>query len=63
MKWAAFLIQVLIMSTTGEEISRAKKRRMVFSDQDVFIEEDVSVDIQKIKPIQNITGSQYLRRF
>jgi len=29
----------------------------------VFSEENVSVDIQKIKAIQNTTGSQYLMRF
>ncbi len=41
----------------------AKKRSNISAQENVFSEENVSVDIQKIKPIQSITGSQYLVKF
>jgi len=40
------------------------RRNGIFSVQkEVFPVEKVSVDIQEIKPIQRITGSQYLGNF
>ena len=35
----------------------------ILINDNVFSEENVSVDIQKIKAIQNTTGSQYLMKF
>jgi len=40
-----------------------KKRSNISIQENVFGEENVSVDIQKIKHIQSITGSQYLVKF
>ncbi len=35
----------------------------VFATENVFCEENVSVDIQKIKHAHKITGNQYLMKF
>jgi len=45
------------------EILGAKKRSTISTHENVFSEENVSVDIQEIKHIQSNTGSQYLAKF
>lgn len=62
MTCADFLINVCIKSIAWDEISGARKRKMVSTTENVFWEENVPVDIQKLKPIQKITGSQYLMK-
>jgi len=63
MTCAAFLINACIKPISWCDILGTKKRRTVSIHENVFSEENVSVDIQKIKHIQKITGSQYLMKF
>jgi len=63
MACADFLLNVCINSKSWDEIWGLRKRRIVSTKENVFCEENVSVDIQKIKHIQKITGSQYLMQF
>lgn len=59
----AFLINTCMKTILWDGILSAKKRSNISIQEKVFCEENVSVDIQKIKHIQRITGSQYLVRF
>jgi len=63
MTCAAFLINPCMKTISGAERLGAKKRSNISIQENVFSEENVSVDIQKIKHIQSITGSQYLVKF
>jgi len=58
-----FLIKACINSVSCDEISGTRKPRTVVTNEDVFREENVSVDIQKMKPIPKTTGSQYLTKY
>ena len=60
---ALFLINACIKSTPWDEIWGTKKRRTGSTNEYVFCEENVPVDIQKIKHIPKITGSQYLMKY
>ncbi len=59
----AFLMIPWISSTAREEISGARKRRTGSTIRELFSEENVPVDIQKIKASHKITGPQYLMKF
>jgi hypothetical protein len=58
-----FLINVCAKPIPSDEISGVRKRRTASTKKDVFCDENVSVDIQKIRHIHRITGSQYLMEF
>ncbi len=55
-----FLITVLIKSTFSGAEEGIKKLRIGLMTREVFSEENVPVDIQKMKIIQKITGTQDL---
>jgi len=59
----AFLINACIKPISWCDILGTKKRRIVSIHENVFSEENVLVDIQKIKHIQKMAGSQYLMKF
>lgn len=59
MTCAAFLIKRWIHSTAWDGILGTRTTRIILSNGEVFSDENVSVDIQKITPIQRIAGSQY----
>lgn len=58
-----FLMKSWIKPSSCDEISGARKRMTVMTNEDVFLWENVSVDIQKTRAIPNTTGSQYLRKY
>lgn len=59
----AFLINPCIISTSCGKSQGKRKCRIGTIKRDVCSEENIPVDIQKITPIQRITGSQYCIKF
>lgn len=59
----AFLITTCIRLNSWDEILGIKRPKTISNHENVFSEENVSVDIQKMMAIQNTTGSQYLMKF
>jgi hypothetical protein len=58
-----FLIHAWIKPTSWDGRLETRKFKIFSTQENVFCEENVSVDIQKIKPIQKTTGSPYLTTF
>ena len=63
MTCAALLMNSCTKPTSWGEIPGIRRRKTAFIKEEVFPWENVSVDIQKIKPIPRTTGSQYLRKY
>ncbi len=56
-------MEICISSAISDEIPGNRSNTIFPTALEVCSEENVSLDIQKIKPIQRTTGSQYLVNF